>query len=115
MVKNSTRFKRKELRVTEDDADKYEHWAEKNDLSFNEFMQVAANFYIHWQLNDYDVPLATVQRINQLVASQTALSQSMKQMSGTIRDGFEGLYGLMNDGSYLAHDAPMDDTQNSEG
>ena len=68
------------FRVDEDLNDKLLHWSKKEDLSINEFLERAVNFYINYKLCDYKLAPLEVQRYDQLLASHKALMSLLEKL-----------------------------------
>lgn len=104
MANASNHVKRTELRMDPKLFLSVRAAADRDGLSVNEWMAQAADHYLHWQLSDYDVPTAEVQRLNQLTDMVTSLVTTQRGLNQIISDGFSGLYGLMHGGNYLMND-----------
>mgnify|MGYP002523431040 CR=1 FL=1 len=77
--KNMVDDKRFSVRMTEDQFDKLSYWGEKEEISRNAFVVEAINHYIGFLNNDYDVPNALVERVNQLVDVISMLASNQER------------------------------------
>ena len=68
------------FRVEDDLNDKLNHFSEKENLSINEFLTRAVNFYINYKLCDYKLAPLEVQRYDQLLASHKALMSLLEKL-----------------------------------
>lgn len=84
-----------------DDYIKLKHFAEKKEMSINEYVREAILFLNKWELGDVDLPTLEIQRLNQLVDTITILSSNVHSLENVITSGFDSLLGLTRGDNYL--------------
>lgn len=84
-----------------DDYIKLKHFAEKKEMSINEYVREAILFLNKWELGDVDLPALEIQRLNQLVDTITILSSNVHSLESVITSGFDSLLGLTRGDNYL--------------
>lgn len=89
------------LALPESDYERMKYWAAKHGMTEQEYVQEALNHMIRWENKDYDLPVAEIRRLNQLVDIVTVLSQNVKNLENVIISGFESLLGLTRGDNYL--------------
>lgn len=99
--KNMVDDKRFSVRMTEDQFDKLSYWAEKEEISRNAFVVEAINHYIGFLNNDYDVPNALVERVNQLVDVISMLASNQESLESVVINGFDSIMGISRGSNYL--------------
>lgn len=109
MADKTPALKRVTLRLDPALYEQVKHFAAQDDMSVNEFMQASIEHYIDWILHDYDLPAASIKRLNQLVDAQNAVKGSLDALALQTQNGFAGLYGVMSGGDYLSHDTDEDE------
>lgn len=89
------------LRLSQTDFERLSFWAQKNDMSINEFVPLLLEQYIDIYNGNYQLPSLEVQRLNQLIESQTVLSRNMMALESIIINGFDSLLSLTKGDNYL--------------
>lgn len=79
-----------------------DYYAAKESISRNEFMEQACRHYIAWVNDDFDVPTASIQRINQMVDMVSVLESRMKSLEHTVGNGIQSIVQLSRGDNYLA-------------
>lgn len=93
--------KRLNIRLTPDDMDKLKYWADKHDMKCAEFLRFCLEEQIKRDNSDYDLPVAEVARLNQLIDVVTTLSSNVKSLESVTVSGFDSLLGLTRGDNYL--------------
>lgn len=101
MANKNTQLKRVECRFDEDLRDDIDYYAKKVGLSRNEFIAESARYYIKYIQNDFDVPLAMVQRTNQLVDLVASLNGRLDSLEDTTKSGIQSIIQLTRGDNYL--------------
>lgn len=109
MVSNNDNIKRISLRVDTDLLDKIKHFSYKEGISSNQWIEDAINHYINWINDDYDVPTASVQRINQILDLLAQNGELLKINQQYMKTGFKTIISSVSDKGYL-EDVSDDDT-----
>lgn len=109
MASNNDNKKRISLRVDTDLLDKIKHFSYKEGISSNQWIEDAINHYINWINDDYDVPTASVQRINQILDLLVQNGELLKANQQYMKTGFETIISSVSDKGYL-EDVSDDDT-----
>ena len=99
--KNSDLRERVTLRMTKDEKDKLEYWAQKAGYSTNEFVLRLLERWIDIENGNYQLPTLEAQRLNQLIESQTVMSRNMQSLEQIAISGFDSLLGLTRGDNYL--------------
>ena len=89
------------LRLSQTEYEKLAFWAQKNDMSINEFVPVLLEQYIDIYNGDYQLPSLEVQRLNQLIESQAVLSRNVSALESIVINGFDSLLSLTKGDNYL--------------
>lgn len=76
---------RLQVRLDQEEAAQLNYWSEKMNLTKTAFLRQAMQFYIRYLHNDYDLPTAEIQRLNQMVDAVTMLVQSQMTLEHTVR------------------------------
>ena len=92
------------LRLSQTDYEKLAHWAQKKEMSINEFVPVLLEQYIDIYNGNYQLPSLEVQRLNQLIESQAVLSRNIQALESIIVNGFDSLLSLTKGDNYLMED-----------
>lgn len=87
--------------ITDDDYIKLKHFAEKKEMTINDYVQEAISFMNKWQMGDVDLPTLEIQRLNQLVDGMAVLSSNVHSLEQVITSGFDSLLGLTRGENYL--------------
>ena len=87
--------------ITEEKFKLLEYWADKHDISINEYLGDAIDTAIAYENRDYDLPTLEVQRLNQLVDAMAVLSTNVKALESTVNSGLGSLIGLTRGDNYL--------------
>lgn len=109
VASNNDNTKRISLRVDTDLLDKIKHFSYKEGISSNQWIEDAINHYINWINDDYDVPTASVQRINQILDLLAQNGELLKANQQYMKTGFETIISSVSDKGYL-EDVSDDDT-----
>ena len=109
LVSNNDNIKRISLRVDTDLLDKIKHFSYKEGISSNQWIEDAINHYINWINDDYDVPTASVQRINQILDLLAQNGELLKINQQYMKTGFKTIISSVSDKGYL-EDVSDDDT-----
>lgn len=89
------------LRVHPDTKERAAYWAQKANLSVNEYMAEAVEAAIRRENLDYDLPTLEIQRLAQLIDEVKSLSSNNQNLEVIIRAGFDSLLGLVRGDNYL--------------
>lgn len=101
------------IRLHPDVLERTKYWADRENLSFNEYLSMAVEEKIARANGNYDLPALEIQRMNQLVDEMKAMSINMTNLETVTVNGFDSLLGLTRGDSYLqdAEDGELDDEQ----
>lgn len=77
------------------------YWADKREMSLNEYLLYALERAIAHENRDYDLPELEIQRLNQLIDVVTTLSQNQQSLEQVVVSGFDSLLGLTRGDNYL--------------
>lgn len=87
--------------LTDEEFDILKHWADKDDVSINDFIRESVLFRIRWKQKDYPLEPLEVQRVNQLVDAVTSLTSNVNSLERVVVSGFDSLLGLVRGDNYL--------------
>ena len=93
--------KRITTRLEGDDFERLKYWADRRGLSVSEYVHDAVLLQIAHESKDYDIPDILVQRINQLIGLNEALSSDVGALEDVVISGFDSLLNLTRGDNYL--------------
>ncbi|MBD5585073.1 MAG: hypothetical protein HDQ88_08320 [Clostridia bacterium] len=96
-----TKVLRPRVTLSKSDYERLKYWADKHEMTEGEYVQEAVLHMIRWENKDYDLPVAEVRRLNQLIDITTVLSQNVKSLENITVSRFESLLGLTRGDNYL--------------
>lgn len=99
-AKNQARV-RFPVRLHPDTKTRVEYWAQKHDLSANDYAAEAIEAAIRRENQDYDLPTLELQRLNQMIDEVKSLSSNQQNLEAVIRSGFDSILGLVRGDNYL--------------
>lgn len=100
-ITKKTDIVRVEFRVPSDFFVKLDHFAKKEGISRSEFITEACEHYMNQIVTDFNVPVASVQRINQLVEGMTAMERRMFTLENVVDTGLRSIIDLTKGENYL--------------
>ena len=89
------------LRIGDKDYEKLKYWAERENLSVNEFVVRMLDFYVRAKNEDYDMVPLSLARQNQMIDMLTAFGQDLSSLMSIVVDGFGSLTNLTRGENYL--------------
>ncbi|MGY4541343.1 putative DNA-binding protein [Arthrobacter sp. UYNi723] len=89
------------LRLHPDTNERAKYWADKANISANEYMVEAVEEKIRRENGDYDLPTLEIARLNQLIDQMTSLSTNVGNLERVTVTGFDSLMGLTRGDNYL--------------
>lgn len=98
----SSRNRKMSLRLTEDEYDKLNHYAEKWDMTKTDIILESFEHYIRWINSDYDLPTAEIQRLNQLIDANSKLTTVVMNLEKMVVSSNESLVGFVRGENYLS-------------
>lgn len=101
---NPDRRDRVFVRLPSDDKQRLEYWADKHQMSANEYVTQAVQESIRRENQDYDLPTLEIARINQLVDVVQANTTNLANLERVVTQGFDTLIGLTRGDNYLLED-----------
>lgn len=96
--------KRVTVTLTPDEYERLKYWADRRRMSINEYMYHALEHMIGWENQDFDVPVAIVQRVNQLVDMIAGLRSDTSNLSDELHSMADSLLNLTRGDNYLLED-----------
>ena len=95
--------KKSRITATINDATKarLEYWAEKHNMTINEYIAYAIDIAIAHDSKDFKIPDITVARLNQLIDSQMMLVEAFNNMENIVTNGLESIISLTRGDNYL--------------
>lgn len=92
---------RHSMRMYKDDFNTLVYWSERFGMDRTEFLIAAMHHYIKWRNQDYDLPTAEIQRLNQMVDAMQSLVTNQQNLEQTITNGFDSMLGIIRGDNYL--------------
>lgn len=96
--------KRITVRLSEAEYDRIKHFAQREDISVNQFVIDSTNHYADWILKDFDVPTAEVKRLNQIVEAVNRLNDTNSSLTELITSVTESFYTMTNTKDLFSQD-----------
>lgn len=87
--------------VTEDLLEQMKYYANKKNISINQFLNDAIEMAIAWENKDYPLPTLEQARLNQLIDQMAAMSANVHSLENVVTSGFDSLLGLTRGDNYL--------------
>lgn len=93
----------KRITVTVDDKlwHMVEYWADKRNVSVNQYLKDALEAAIAYENQDYPLPTLEQARLNQLIDRMASLESNFSSLESVITSGFNSLVSLTRGDNYL--------------
>ncbi|WP_078598345.1 hypothetical protein [Evansella clarkii] len=95
---------RHNMRMYPEDYRYLAYWSDKFGMDQTEFLINAMYHYVKWQNQDYDLPTAEIQRLNQLIDAIENLSTNQHHLGKSVVNGFDAMLGIIRGDNYLVED-----------
>ena len=95
---------RETVRIHRDTKERASYWADKSNISVNEYYVEAIEEKIRRENGDYDLPTLEIARLNQLIDEIAALTTNVGNLETVTLTGFNSLMGLTRGDNYLLDD-----------
>lgn len=92
---------RHNMRMYPDDYQNLIYWSDAFDMDRTEFLVAAMHHYIKWRNQDYDLPTAEIQRLNQLIDAIQSLAVRQGSLETSVISGLDSMLGVIRGGNYL--------------
>lgn len=92
---------RHNMRLYQDDYNMLVYWSEQFGMDRTEFLLASMHHYIRWRNQDYDLPTAEVQRLNQMIDAVNNLAVRQESLEKTAISGFNSMLGIIRGDNYL--------------
>lgn len=93
--------KRHSMRMHTKDFERMAYWSEQYGMDRTEFLITSMNHYIKWRNQDYDLPTAEIQRLNQMVDAMNNLASRQENLENSVINGFDAILGIFRGDNYL--------------
>ena len=100
-VNNEAKSERINCRVYPDEHAFVTYWKDEFDMSMTEFLMESARHYVKWRCQDYDLPTAEIQRLNQMIDAVQSLTANQERLTQVVTSGFDSMIGIMRGDNYL--------------
>lgn len=80
------------------------YWADKRNMSINEYVGEAIQRAIAWENQDYPLPTLEQARLNQLIDVVAQLVSSHSSLESVVISGFDSLLGMTRGDNYLLNE-----------
>lgn len=78
-----------------------QYWAEKKNMSINQYLLDALDLKIAFENRDYPLPTLEQARLNQLIDAMQVLSSNVKSLESVTVSSMDSLMGLVRGDNYL--------------
>ncbi|PAE87672.1 hypothetical protein [Shouchella clausii] len=92
---------RHNMRMYPEDYEFLVYWADRFGMEQTEFLITAMYHYVKWRNQDYDLPTAEIQRLNQLVDAVQNLAVSQEHLEKSVVNGMDAMLGIIRGENYL--------------
>ncbi|MCB5280350.1 hypothetical protein BJQ89_00072 [Arthrobacter sp. ES1] len=92
------------VRLRQDTDQRARYWADKANISVNEYISEAVEEKIRRENGDYDLPTLEIARLNQVIDQMASLSTNVANLETVTINGFDSLMGLTRGDNYLLDD-----------
>lgn len=89
------------IRLHANTKERAKYWADKANVSVNEYMAEAVEEKIRRENGDYDLPTLEIARLGQLIDEVRSLSVNVGNLESVTNQGFDSLMGLTRGDNYL--------------
>jgi hypothetical protein len=89
------------VRLRKDTDQRARYWADKANISVNEYISEALEEKIRRENGDYELPTLEQARLNQLIDEVASLSTNVANLETVTVSGFDALMGLTRGDNYL--------------
>jgi predicted DNA-binding protein len=89
------------VRLPPDTKERARYWADKANISVNEYISEAVEEKIRRENGDYELPTLEQARMNQLIDEVASLSTNVANLETVTTTGFDALMGLTRGDNYL--------------
>lgn len=95
---------RHSMRMYGDDYKMLVYWADQYGMDRTEFLITAMYHYIKFKNQDYDLPTAEVQRLNQMIDAIQNLATNSEHLEKSVINGFDAMLGIIRGDNYLVEE-----------
>ncbi|MET3172715.1 UNVERIFIED_ORG: putative DNA-binding protein [Arthrobacter sp. UYCu721] len=89
------------VRLHPDTNERAKYWADKANISANEYIVEAVEEKVRRENGDYDLPTLEIARLGQLIDQMASLSTNVGNLERVTVTGFDSLMGLTRGDNYL--------------
>lgn len=92
---------RHSMRMYPEDYSYLVYWSNRFGMEQTEFLIAAMYHYVKWRNQEYDIPAAEIQRLNQMVDAVQNLVSSQEHLEKSVINGFDAMLGIIRGDNYL--------------
>lgn len=92
---------RHSMRLYKEDYQHLIYWSKEYNMDRTELLIEAMHHYIKWRNQDYDLPTAEIQRLNQMIDAVQNLTKNQESLERTVINGFDAMLGIIRGDNYL--------------
>ena len=92
------------MRMYPDDHNFLVYWSEQFGMDQTDFLITAMRHYVKWRNQDYDLPTAEIQRLNQMIDAVQSLVVNHEHLEKSVVNGFDAMLGMIRGDNYLVED-----------
>ena len=96
-----SKSERHSMRMYPDEFNRLVYWSERHGMDRTEFLVAAMDHYIKWLNQDYDLPTAEIQRLNQMIDAVQNMAINQANLQSTVTNGFDAMLGIIRGDNYL--------------
>lgn len=89
------------MRMYDEDYNMLTYWSDAFGMDKTEFLIQAMYHYVKWRNQDYDLPSAEMQRLNQMIDAVNSLVSSNERLESSVINGFDAMLGIIRGDNYL--------------
>jgi len=103
-VERAKKTGRHNMRLYPADSQFLVYWADQFGMDQTEFLIIAMRHYVKWRNQDYELPTAEIQRLNQMVDAVQSLVVSHEHLEKSVVNGFDAMLGIIRGDNYLVEE-----------
>lgn len=101
------------MTLTADEYARLQFWAERRQMSINEYLHECFSHMIDYENGVYDAPTIVQERMNLVIEALTMNSSKLDSLSEFITGGFESLLAAARGDDYLHVNDEVEQTENN--
>ncbi|MCR6108719.1 hypothetical protein HXA34_20695 [Salipaludibacillus agaradhaerens] len=99
---------RHNMRMYPEDYNYLSYWSDRFGMDQTDFLINAMYHYVKWRNQDYELPTAEIQRLNQMIDAVQNLAVNQQHLEKSVVNGFDAMLGIIRGDNYLVEDEDGD-------